>query len=46
MISENVTAIEGFNSKEINLENVASGIYFITLQTEGGEAKTLRLIVE
>jgi hypothetical protein len=46
MISENVSAVEGFNSKEINLENVAKGIYLISVQTEGDEAQTLRLIVE
>ena len=46
LISENVSVVEGYNTKEINLENVAKGIYLISVQTEGGNAQTLRLIVE
>jgi hypothetical protein len=46
MISDNISAAEGYNTKEINLENVAKGLYFITLQTEGSESQTLRLVVE
>ena len=46
LISENISAVEGYNEKEINLENVAKGIYLVSVQTEGGEAQTLRLIVE
>jgi hypothetical protein len=46
MISQTVSAAEGFNTTELNLENTAKGLYFVTLQTEGGEAQTLRLVVE
>ena len=46
MIDDSISALEGYNMKEINLENVAKGLYFISLQTEGAEAKTLRIIVE
>ena len=46
MIDDSVSAKEGYNEKEINLENVAKGLYFISVQTEGAEAKTLRIIVE
>ena len=46
MIDESISAIEGYNMKEINLENVAKGLYFISIQAEGTEAKTLRIIVE
>jgi hypothetical protein len=46
MINETISAVEGYNTKDINLENVAKGLYFISVQTEGGETKTLRLIVE
>ena len=46
MITENIAAVEGYNTKEISLENVSKGIYFISVQTEGGEAQTMRLIVE
>jgi hypothetical protein len=46
LISENVAAVEGTNTKEINLENVAQGLYIISVQTEGSQAETMRLIVE
>ncbi len=46
MIDETINGVEGYNMKQINLENVAKGLYFISIQTEGAEAKTLRLIVE
>ena len=46
LISESVSAIEGYNEKEINLENVSKGLYFITIQSEGKDSQTLRLIVE
>ena len=46
MLKENINAIEGYNMKDINLESVTKGLYFITVQAEGGEIKTLRLIVE
>jgi hypothetical protein len=37
---------EGFNSREINLETVAAGLYFISIQSEGSEIQTLRIVVE
>ena len=46
LISENISAVEGYNMKEINLENVAKGLYLVSVQTEGGQAQTLRLVVE
>ena len=46
MIDDSISAKEGYNENEINLENVAKGLYFISVQTEGAEAKTLRIIVE
>ncbi len=46
MIDETISAVEGFNSKLISLENVAKGLYFLTIQTEGDQAKTLRIVVE
>ena len=46
LISQDVAVVEGYNTKEINLENVAKGIYLISVQTEEGNAQTLRLIVE
>jgi hypothetical protein len=32
--------------KELNLTNVAKGMYLMSLETEGGNVQTLRLIVE
>jgi hypothetical protein len=46
LIYESLPAAEGYNSKDINLENVAKGVYMIYVQTEDGKAQTLRLIVE
>ena len=46
LVNESISATEGFNTNEINLENVAKGIYLISVQTEGEEAQTMRLIVE
>ena len=46
IIDDSISAFEGYNMKEINLENTAKGIYFISVQTEGAEAKTMRIIVE
>ncbi len=46
LVNEDLPVVEGYNMKEINLENVARGIYFIKIQAEGTDTKTLRLIVE
>ena len=46
LISENISAVSGYNEKEINLENVAKGLYLVSVQTEGGEVQTLRMVVE
>jgi len=41
-----VIAVEGFNSKEISLENFTQGIYFVALQFEEKTEKTLRIILQ
>ncbi len=41
-----VPAIEGYNMREINLESVNKGLYFVSVQTEGKEAQTIRIVVE
>ena len=46
LINEALPVIEGYNTKDINLENLSKGIYIISVQTEEGNAQTLRLIVE
>jgi len=46
MVFESISAVEGYNMKEIDLTGVAKGMYFVTLQAEGMESQTLRLIVE
>jgi len=46
LINETLSVVEGYNMKEINLENMSKGIYMISVQTEEGNAQTLRLIVE
>ena len=46
LVNRDLTAVEGQNEMDINLENVAKGLYFISLQQENGESETLRLVVE
>ncbi len=46
IINENIPAVEGYNVKEINLENISKGLYLISIQTEGSRIQTLRLVVE
>ena len=46
IINERISAVEGFNTKEIDLKNASNGLYIITVQTGDGEYKTLHLIVE
>jgi hypothetical protein len=46
VIHKTIFAFEGFNSTGINLENAPKGMYFVSVQTEGGEAKTMQLVVE
>ena len=46
MIEETISSVDGYNAKEINLDTFAKGIYMISVQTEGMEAKTLRIVVE
>ena len=46
MVEKNINAIEGFNLVELNLETVAKGIYFISVQSLNAEARTLRIVVE
>ena len=44
LINESIPVVEGYNLKEINLKNIAEGIYMISVQTEDDDAKTLRMI--
>ncbi|MFN8180375.1 MAG: T9SS type A sorting domain-containing protein [Bacteroidia bacterium] len=46
VVSDQLNAVEGNNMKELNLTNVAKGMYLMSLETEGGNVQTLRLIVE
>ena len=46
LINANISAVEGYNVNEINLKNVSKGLYFISIQAEGSEVQTLRLVVE
>ena len=46
LISQDLSVVEGYNMKDINLENMSKGIYMISVQTEDGNAQTLRLVVE
>ena len=41
-----VEAVEGTNTKQIDLSHLAKGMYFLTIEMEGMEVRTLRIIVE
>ena len=46
LIDEDIAIEKGNNSKLIDLSNVTTGIYFVTIQSDGAEKHTLRLVVE
>ena len=46
MISNVISASEGANLQELNLSNVAKGMYLLSIETEGSSAQTLRVVVE
>ncbi len=46
MINNVVSATEGANMQELNLSNVAKGMYLLSIETEGTTAQTLRVVVE
>ncbi len=46
MISNVISASEGLNMQELNLSNVAKGMYLLSIQTEGENSQTLRVVVE
>jgi len=46
VISDVISATEGANMQELNLSNVAKGMYLLSIETEGMTAQTLRVVVE
>jgi hypothetical protein len=46
VISDVISASEGSNLQELNLNNVAKGMYLLSIETEGAAAQTLRVVVE
>ena len=46
LITEELSAVEGYNSKEIDLKNISKGIYIVNIQSEGINSRSLRLVVE
>ena len=40
VVSDQLNAVEGNNMKELNLTNVAKGMYLMSLETEGGNVQT------
>ena len=41
-----VSAVEGVNMKDLDLSKAAKGMYLLTLENEGGNVQTLRIVVE
>ena len=46
VISDVISVTEGANMQELNLSNVAKGMYLLSIETEGMTAQTLRVVVE
>jgi hypothetical protein len=46
LINDIISAVEGVNMQELNLSNVAKGIYLLSVETDGTQAQTLRIVVE
>ncbi|MFZ7144954.1 MAG: T9SS type A sorting domain-containing protein, partial [Bacteroidota bacterium] len=46
VIEEMITAIQGMNSKELDMENLAKGIYMLNLRTDESISQSIRLVVE
>ncbi len=46
IVDEDLTIHEGLNTKELNLENLVSGVYIISLRSTSSQIKTLRIVVE
>jgi hypothetical protein len=46
VISDVISASEGSNLQELNLSNVAKGMYLLSIETDGASAQTLRVVVE
>lgn len=46
VISNVISATEGANMQELNLSNVAKGMYLLSIETEGSTVQTLRVVVE
>jgi hypothetical protein len=46
MVNNEISATEGMNMQELNLSNVAKGMYLVSIETEGMNAQTLRVVVE
>jgi len=47
LISNVITAVDGErNTHDLDLTNVAKGMYLLSIQKEGAEAETMRIVVE
>jgi len=46
LMNEVLSVVEGYNTKEIILENMSKGIYIVSIQNESGTSKSLRLLIE
>ncbi len=46
ILTNRVDSVEGENTKSLDLSYISKGMYFLTIEIEGIEAKTLRVVVE
>ena len=46
LINESYTSQDGDNTEQLNLNHIAGGIYFLRVEKEGKEIKTMRIIVQ
>ena len=46
ILNENYTSINGENKEQLNLSYVAKGIYFLRVEKQGKEIKSMRIVVQ
>ncbi|MCC7233542.1 MAG: T9SS type A sorting domain-containing protein, partial [Bacteroidia bacterium] len=46
VVSDVMNAVEGLNMTDLNLGKVAKGMYLLSLETDGADAQTMRIVVE
>jgi hypothetical protein len=46
LIHEDISATEGYNTYDLNMQHFAKGLYIVSLQSEGADPKTMQIVVQ